>query len=333
MKDASITPSVMESSRLAVLFPGALGDFICCLPSLQVLARRAPVEVFARSEFAAIASENIVVRSLERSEISRLFTITGAADEAVRRFFAPYAAVYSWTGSAQRGFVASLQAVVRGHARVFPFRPDDGTRHQAEYYFCCVHAATSDIPLPTISISPEAAVWRKKFWQRHSLTHRLVLVIAPGSGCRAKNWPEQYFSSVAQWWRDHVRGVVVVLVGPVEEERGGFTELSAYGVTVRNIKLARVAALLGGSSMYLGNDSGITHLAAASGTQTVALFGPSEPNQWRPRGPKVTVLSRHEECLTCDGTTSHGCARHRCLAGLEPAAVINALAQLMDNLP
>ena len=75
MKEMSIRPSAMESSRFAVLFPGALGDFICCLSSLQVLARLAPLEVFARSEFGAIAPANIVVRSLERSEISRLFTI------------------------------------------------------------------------------------------------------------------------------------------------------------------------------------------------------------------------------------------------------------------
>ena len=331
IKDSSIRASITESSRFGVLFPGALGDFICCLPALQVLARSAPVEVFTRSEFAAIAPEGVVVRSLERPEISCLFTAGGAADVTVDRFFARYTAVYSWTGIAQAVFVASLQAVTRGRARIFRFRPDDGARHQTEYYFHCVHDTQSDVPLLDISIRPEAIAWREEFWRRYSLMHRPVLVVAPGSGTFAKNWPEKHFCAVAEWWRDCARGVVVVLVGPVEEERGGFTELSTYGLTARNLDLTKTTALLEGSSVYLGNDSGITHLAAATGTHTLALFGPSDPRQWAPRGQNVSILSRHQECLTRDGTVANRRTSHRCLSGLDPAAVINSLAQIMGK--
>ncbi len=107
------------------------------------------------------------------------------------------------------------------------------------------------IPLPSISIRPEAIAWREAFWQRHSLTHGRVLVIAPGSGAVAKNWPENHFSAVAEWWRDRMNGSVVVLVGPVEEERGGFTALGSHGLTLHNLDLAKAAALLAGSSLYL----------------------------------------------------------------------------------
>ncbi|MEA2658254.1 MAG: hypothetical protein QOF64_839 [Candidatus Binatota bacterium] len=325
---AEVSP-IVESSRLGVLFPGALGDFICCLPALQVLARSGRVEVFARSEFAAIAPDGIVVRSLERAEISRLFTTTAAADEAVYHFFAEYSAVYSWMGISQAVFVASLQAVTQGRARIFPFRSADASRHQAEYYFGCLHGSGTEIPLPSISICPEAIAWREAFFQRYSLTHRRVLVIAPGSGAVAKNWPENHFSAVAEWWRDRMNGSVVVLVGPVEEERGGFTALSSHGLTLHNLDLAKAAALLEGSSLYIGNDSGITHLAAATSTQTVALFGPSDPRQWAPRGRKVSILSRHEECLTRDRTVANSLTPHQCLSGLESAAVIRTLAQVM----
>ena len=68
--------------------------------------------------------------------------------------------------------------------------------------------------------------------------------IAPGSGAVAKNWPENHFSAVAEWWRDRMNGSVVVLVGPVEEERGGFTALSSHGLTLHNLDLAKAAALL-----------------------------------------------------------------------------------------
>ena len=144
-----IKPSRPQSWRVRgslFCFPALSGISSAVCRRSKCSRAAAQVEVFARSEFAAIASANIMVRSLERSEISRLFTISGAADETVRRFFAPYAGVYSWTGSAQRVFVASLQSVARGRARIFPLHPDDGIRHQAEYYFRCVHAPHQTFP-------------------------------------------------------------------------------------------------------------------------------------------------------------------------------------------
>ena len=76
-------------------------------------------------------------------------------------------------------------------------------------------------------------------------------------------------------------------VGPVEEERGGVDRLSRHCVTVSGLRLAQLAALIAGSDLYLGNDSGVSHLAAAVSVRTVALFGPSDIEQWSPRGTRV----------------------------------------------
>jgi heptosyltransferase III len=51
-----------------------------------------------------------------------------------------------------------------------------------------------------------------------------------------------------------------------------------------------LARWLAGAALYIGNDSGITHLAAAVGIPVIALFGPTSPDIWAPRGPNVTVL-------------------------------------------
>ena len=59
---------------------------------------------------------------------------------------------------------------------------------------------------------------------------------------------------------------------------------------VRFDDLFELAGWLGGSHLYLGNDSGITHLAAAAGARVVALFGASDPDVWAPRGPCVRVI-------------------------------------------
>jgi ADP-heptose:LPS heptosyltransferase len=59
---------------------------------------------------------------------------------------------------------------------------------------------------------------------------------------------------------------------------------------LRQADLPLVAGILEGALLYLGHDSGITHLAAAVGAPTVAVFGPTDPRVWRPRGPRVRVL-------------------------------------------
>jgi len=329
MKTESIASQLNKNRRLCVLFPGALGDFLCCLPAIEKLARGAAVDVFARSEFAAIAPDGVTIHSLERPEISMAFMLD-TADSSLENFFSCYEAVYSWTGSAQPDFVRRLQAVTKGSSRVFPFRPQDVVCHQAQYYFRSVGGEAAVVPYPSIVPRDEAVAWRKEFWAHHLLHDRAVCIIAPGSGAREKNWAEDSFLAIADWWRQRTKGAVVVLLGPVEKERGISPRMRESGVIAQDLDLAQAAALLGAAAVYVGNDSGITHLAAASGVSTVALFGPSDPFQWAPRGPKVTVLSRHEECSPCTMAVMKGCSHRNCLSRLDIAQVIATIERFPE---
>jgi ADP-heptose:LPS heptosyltransferase len=121
-----------------------------------------------------------------------------------------------------------------------------------------------------------------------------------------------------------------VIVGPVEEERGGLEPLLDHSVAAVNLDLEQVAALLKRSDLYLGNDSGITHLAAAVGVRTAALFGPSDTHQWAPRGKQVTVLSRNVECSPCELQVMKSCLHRKCLTGFSAEKVIAELANLPE---
>lgn len=329
-KSAPSAPPSASSRRFCVLFPGALGDFICCLPALHALAQEGEVDVFARGEFAAIASEGLTVHSLERPEIAKLFTPRGAADEQVRRLFFVYVAVYSWMGSEQEEFVSQLRAASAQPVRIFPFRAADPRRHQSEYYFSCLHGDRTRTPEPRIISSGQINPWLDQFRAHHGLVERPLMVIAPGSGAREKNWPADRFAVVADWWRDRINGAVVLLIGPVEEEWGLSPSLQNAGVMARRLDLAQSAALLAAADLYLGNDSGITHLAAATGIRTVALFGPSSRRQWAPRGPRVTLIARNEPCAPCTVAEMKGCAHRRCLGEINAESVIGALARLPE---
>lgn len=115
------------------------------------------------------------------------------------------------------------------------------------------------------------------------------VVLAPGSGGRAKCWPSPRWLELAALLGARP---IMVVVGPVEIERDD-PRRWPWPVPVTFVvgrRVADLAADLAAAAAFVGNDSGTTHLAAAVGTPTVALFGPTEPLVWAPAGPHVRVL-------------------------------------------
>lgn len=127
------------------------------------------------------------------------------------------------------------------------------------------------------------------------------VVLAPGSGGRAKCWPRDRWLALAAPLAERGRGVEV-LVGPVETERDDPRGWAwPVGVTfVVEAGLVAVARRLEGAAAFVGNDSGTTHLAAMLGVPTVALFGPSDPAVFAPLGPRVTVLGGNSVAFAVD---------------------------------
>ncbi len=313
-----------NDKRILVVFPGALGDFICLLPALERLAKYSSIDVLARSEFAALTPAGITVGSLERLEIRSLFIPEGSGDNTVSSFFRHYSHTLSWMGSGQPTFVEELLSVTRGKARVFPFRPLRPSMHQVDYYLSCL-GSTGGVCRPRVIPKPENLAKTEEYWKQNALDGGPVLAIAPGSGAREKNWPSESFAAVARWWRQRVGGIVMIILGPAEEERGESNFLWRDSLLVRGTDLGRVAALLARCSLFVGNDSGVSHLAAAVGTPTVAVFGPSDSAQWAPRGPRVLILARNVECSPCTLPTMKTCAHRKCLTAFGAPEVIREL--------
>lgn len=119
-----------------------------------------------------------------------------------------------------------------------------------------------------------------------------VAVIHAGSGGAAKCWPVARFRDVASGLRA-LRLRPHFIVGPAELERW---PIDVLGGLARDFRVMRsttaneLAAVLTGADVYLGNDSGPSHLAALLGTPTVVLFGPTQARVWRPMGPCVTCI-------------------------------------------
>jgi heptosyltransferase III len=118
----------------------------------------------------------------------------------------------------------------------------------------------------------------------------------PGSGSPRKNWPADRWVGLAQALAAEGERVVWVL-GPVEEG----CPVPEGAEILRCPDLAALACLFSSCRLFVGNDGGAAHLAAASGCPVVALFGPTDPGLWAPRGGAVTVLRRGKSMDSIDG--------------------------------
>lgn len=162
------------------------------------------------------------------------------------------------------------------------------------------------------------------------------MAVAPGSGARRKNWPLAlyYELSRALSWEYGLR--VAWLAGPAEREMLPYLGplAKAQGqLLLTNLPLARLAQVLSRCRLYIGNDSGLTHLAAAvAGPEVLALFGPTDPRVWAPLGPRVRTLRapcpQAPEAVeaTIPGSETSG------LKSLSPETVLAAAAQMLASL-
>jgi hypothetical protein len=248
--------------RRLVIRPGAIGDFILSLPAIECL-RTAHLEVWA-----AAPNVPLVHFAPARSIASTGLDLLGVADHPACLLdeLRSFDSIVSWYG-ANRPEFRELVASLGLPFTFFPaLPPEGGGPHAADFYLDQVGslAPCSSDGIPRISC--------------HQPRERFA-VIHPFSGSSRKNWPLEKFRTLA-------RGLERTM--PVHWCSGQDDPPLPGAVGIDD--LYQLACWLARASLYIGNDSGITHLAAAVGTPVLALFGPTDPAVWRPRGPNVRIV-------------------------------------------
>jgi ADP-heptose:LPS heptosyltransferase len=126
-----------------------------------------------------------------------------------------------------------------------------------------------------------AGAWRDRLPPR-------FLALHPGSGSPRKNWPAERFLELAGRLRPRERWLVVS--GPADREAVAPFRSRAGALVAEGLPARALGALLAGAGTFVGNDSGVSHLAAAWGAPTVALFGPTDATVWAPEGERVRTV-------------------------------------------
>jgi ADP-heptose:LPS heptosyltransferase len=143
---------------------------------------------------------------------------------------------------------------------------------------------------PTNLIAPtqEDIVAANKLLASERIVGPNLVAIFPGSGDRAKNWPVNNFVALAKRLSAEFDATPIIILGPAEQAmRADFRDRDL--IVVEDSDLGTVAALAQMASCFVGNDSGVSHLAASVGARGVVIFGPTDPVRWRPLG-RVKIL-------------------------------------------
>ncbi len=135
-------------------------------------------------------------------------------------------------------------------------------------------------------------------WTRLGINPRNVVLIHAGSGGKDKCWPVDRFVALGREL-ERAGHSIVCLGGPIEAESSQHFDRLRRWPSIAAEDPIRLAALLASVRYLIGNDSGPGHLAAAVGTPTLSLFGPTDPGRWRPLGPRAVVV-RSPTASMCD---------------------------------
>lgn len=285
--------------RLLIIFPGALGDLICAAPAMRWLMARTPglaAELMARAELARFAIGRLGFvhgHSLDRREVGQLFAAGGRISPAAYAFFGGFAQVHTFFASADPDFRAALTAVTGMRASFHPFRPE-GPGHSARRYLDAVGAPPATPAYAALDLYPEDFAAATARLASVGLEGGEYVVIFPGSGGREKNWPAENFVALAERIAPPLRPLVIL--GPAETTLEAVFAARSLPI-LTNLELAEVAAITHKAAGFVGNDSGVAHLAAAAGAPGVAIFGPTDPARWRPQGP-VAIIRRVPLAMT-----------------------------------
>lgn len=272
--------------NILIIRPGAIGDTLLTFPVLSAMRSTHPdasIAFVGNNAVLPLALDWKLVDEVsdyQSPQWSELFSAKGIRDVMWRERLRAIDLAICWLRDPDRIVERNLLAAGVKRCIVAPGRPAEGAHIHIVDYLLSTVFDPQDSPLSL----------------RMGVDARTSLVaIHPGSGGKQKCWPiEKFAFIIEELWR---RGrSVLVVTGPADEEQRAYLQqhlvppVTGMLDVLNDAPLLEVAERLQGCRCYLGNDSGITHLAALLGLPTIALFGPSEPAIWHPVGERVTVI-------------------------------------------
>ena len=310
------------SRTVLCIHPGSTGDVVLAMPALRAIRRR-----YRNQAMALLAASDIADLLKACGEVDAVFPLSGgslaglladppAMHPSLQEWLSRCDGIVGWIGAEGDRLRAGLARL--GNATVHVGSPHQAALraiHQADRYI----EAIGDAAAPGVDDRPLALpeCHRREGLECLAETgvtpSRTLLAVHPGSGSRYKCAQADILADIishleSAGWRP------IIVGGPADQAQveALFRILGRKTPLVDQVSLATMAGLLSHVTVFVGHDSGLTHLAAAMHIPTVALFGPTDPLRWAPRGSTVRILTG-QPCQCSDWAAVAACASRRCL--------------------
>jgi len=236
-----------------------------------------------------------------------------------------------WTGAGIRlGFNRENRWRGRLYTQALPSAY--GSMHMVDYHAQALRALgiTGQVGLPELYLRPEDQEQGNQLLASLRIAHSPLVLLSPSARYIFKAWPLERFAALADWLAD--QGAVVGLIGHQREVPIGQQIINLTKCKPRNLMgqthLLQLASLMKQSALFVGNDGGPMHMAAAVGCPVLGLFGPTDPYVWGPRGKKISVIYKGLDCREC---FYPGCFRGEegCMRQISVEEVCQAVGSLL----
>jgi len=307
---------------ILLIHPGSLGDVLLSVPAIRKIRA-----AFPDHDCGLIAGAQVGCLLVACREVDRLFPLeqdglaglmagSHAVSPSLRLWLARADLTIGWLQDPDGHLAATLSALgVRTVIIRSPFS-SCASLHQADRYLETVASVVNEkkindrpLQLPEV-IRQEAAACLAKTGVRKG---QMLVALHPGSGSPHKCIGPGVLGQVIEWLQG--RGATPLLFGgPADAEQVSAVRQACARppVVFEGMDLGVLVGFLAHASLYVGHDSGLTHLVSWLGVPTIALFGPTDPAQWAPQGSHVEVV-RGAPCVCKGWAAVQACTEKPCL--------------------
>ncbi len=322
---------------ILLILPGALGDVVNTIPGLKALRAHFPEAMIEaagiRERMELLLAGRIVdaVYEFNLHGFQTLFAENFSPGNKTKKFLERFDLFISWIQDRQ-GIMERNMAQMGKRSIFFqdkfPLAKGSGPASET---LC---QPVRELGIKEFPARPELKL-PKRYLDRASEIIgddcEACLVVHPGSGSESKCWPAERFAQVADTLAREFSLQVLALEGPADELASArmCEHLGSKVRLIKNRPVIDVACVLSCARIYLGNDSGISHLAAALGVPSMVIFGPTDPDVWGPRDPLARIIAPVCDCAPCDDETRRSCPEQRCLDEIPVGEVIKQARELL----
>ncbi|MEX5216737.1 MAG: glycosyltransferase family 9 protein [Nitrospira sp.] len=324
--------------RLLIIHPGGIGDVLLALPAIRSLRYRHHAD-----EIGLLAAGQVGRLLRDCHEVDTVFSLESGALTDLLSVGSPRASLFSswlegcdlvqcWMADRDGYLAAKLSGQGRRRSNVCSANTlSSNSRHQSDRYLEAAQCSGFEQEEAPLAFPQDMELVGRAALSKAGVSiNRPYAVIHPGSGSVHKCCDPALCESIVRWLIQR-RLAPLIVHGPADE--GQINRVQAVlrqpFHLLEHCDLSTLAWIIKGAALYVGHDSGITHLAAALGVPTVACFGQTDEARWAPRGQRVLIM-RGAACHCVDWDAVQQCRDKSCLK-ISSASLIQKCEAILEG--